>query len=104
MRVSTASRPILGVRKSEATAELVAFATTSKTGRRAVATLLRHYRRSQQTHPNSLPIVKLVSGSFRHEKFGDVLVPRLEVIGMRDADGTAKSNGLNTLPEDDIPF
>ena len=27
--------------------------------------LLRHYRRSQKTHPNSLPIIKLVAGSFR---------------------------------------
>jgi hypothetical protein len=45
--------------------ELFTFSTTSKTGRRAVGNLLRHYERMQKTRPNELPVIRLGKGGFQ---------------------------------------
>src|SRR5262249_49039591 len=42
--------------------ELFTFVTSSTTGRRAVGNLLRHFDRSQKTHPDELPVVRLKTG------------------------------------------
>ena len=44
------------------TAELFTFVTSSKTGRRAVGNLLRHYDRMRRTHADDFPRVRLSSG------------------------------------------
>jgi hypothetical protein len=84
------------------TDELATFSTMSKTGRRAVSTLLQHYRRSQKTAPGSLPIVKLKSGSYKHERFGEVAIPILQVCGRVSANGAASSDEKEM--SDSIPF
>jgi hypothetical protein len=65
------------------TAELYTFVTSSKTGRRAVGNLLRHYDRLNRTHPSSLPIVHLKEGGFKHrdERIGWVATPYFAVVG-----------------------
>jgi hypothetical protein len=83
------------------TGELATFSTMSKTGRRAISTLLQHYRRSQKMAPGSLPTVKLKSGSYKHERFGEVAIPILTVCGRVSANGAAKSNDIGS---DEIPF
>ena len=91
---------IMLVLQNEETAELVAFAATSKSGRRSAATLLQHYRRSQRTHPGTLPIVELVSGSYKHERYGSVSIPIFKPVGMTSADKAAKPDNF----DDSIPF
>jgi hypothetical protein len=89
------------------TSELATFSTMSKTGRRAISTLLQHYRRSQKTAPGTLPIAKLKSGSYKHERFGEVAVPILQVCGKVNADGAAHSDERPKKKgelNDEIPF
>jgi hypothetical protein len=84
------------------TGELATFSTMSKTGRRAVSTLLQHYRRNQKTCPGTLPIVRLKSGSHKHERFGEVSIPILQVCGKVSANGAARSDEKEMI--DKIPF
>ena len=60
------------------TSELFTFATSSKTGRRAVGTLLKHYDRMQKTNPGELPVVRLRTGGFQHrdDRIGFVTTPQ----------------------------
>src|SRR5262249_2173604 len=44
------------------TQEMFTFVTTSESGRRAVGSLMRHYNRMRQRHPDELPVVKLKPG------------------------------------------
>jgi hypothetical protein len=82
--------------------ELATFSTISKTGRRSISTLLQHYRRSQKTAPGTLPVVKLKSGSYKHERFGEVAIPILQVCGRVSANGAARSDPKEM--DDPIPF
>jgi hypothetical protein len=47
--------------------ELFTYATSSKTGRRAVGNLLRHYDRLVKTKPGHVPVVRLRPGGFNHK-------------------------------------
>ena len=49
------------------------FATSSKTGRRAVGNLLRHYDTDAENHPDELPVVRLRKGGFPHGMSGSAL-------------------------------
>src|SRR5262249_32013666 len=49
----------LVLQSTDESAQLFTFATSSKTGRRAVGNLLRHYNRVQKTDPGQYPVVKL---------------------------------------------
>ena len=55
------------VLQDTSTSELFTFSTSSRTGRRAVGNLLRHYNRMQKSHPDELPVVKLGKGGFQHK-------------------------------------
>ena len=72
---------------------MLTFTTSSKTGRRAVGNLLRHFERMRRTNPDELPRVRLGAGGFAHrdKKIGWVNVPTFVVIGRspRDARGQA---------------
>jgi hypothetical protein len=85
------SHTIYLVLQNAATAELITFSTSSKTGRRAVGTLLRHYDRLRRTHPDDLPRVRLSAGGFEHKdsRIGWVSVPRFIVVGCSPRDGVA---------------
>jgi hypothetical protein len=65
------------------TNEVYTFSTTSKTGRRAVGTLCRHYDRLRRMYPNALPIVQLRESGFQHrdERIGWVATPNFVVVG-----------------------
>jgi hypothetical protein len=94
------------VLQAGATGELYTFATTSKTGRRAVGNLLRHYDRMQKTHPDELPVVRLKAGGFQHkdERIGFVPTPVFAVVGRAPRDSTAKPDtSLSNDMNDAIP-
>lgn len=89
------------------TAEMYTFATTSKTGRRAIGNLLRHYNRMEKARANAYPVVKLKSGGFNHRdpRVGWVSVPVLAVVGRHPKDDAAKpDSSLAGDMSDRIPF
>jgi hypothetical protein len=65
------------------TKEMFTFSTTSKTGRRAVGSLCKHYDRLQLAHPGDVPIVRLRPGGFNHKdpRIGWVPTPTFCVVG-----------------------
>ena len=88
------------------TAELFTFSTTSKTGRRAVGILLRHYQRMQKTRPDELPVIKLGKGGYEHKdsRVGWVAVPVFVVVGRALRDGTAKPDtSIGRFIDDELP-
>src|SRR5262245_13233194 len=95
------------VLQSGATAELFTFQTSSKTGRRAVGNLLRHYDRMARTHPEELPVVKLKSGGCQHkdDRIGFVATPLFAVVGRAPRDSAAKPNtSIAADMNDEIPW
>src|SRR5262245_41724105 len=58
------------VLKRPATQELLTFSTMSKTGRRAVGGLLKHFDRLRRTSPGTFPVVRLKPGSYDDDRFG----------------------------------
>jgi hypothetical protein len=89
------------------TGELFTYTTSSKTGRRAIGNLLRHYDRLQKTHPDMYPIVRLKAGGFNHRdpRVGWVPVPAFAVVGRHPKDNAAKPDGsLAADLNDAVPF
>ena len=90
------------------TQELFTFSTSSKTGRRAVGNLLRHFQRMGRTRPDELPVVKLGKGGFQHKdtRVGWVdCVPVFVVVGRAPRDSAAKPHtSIETFISDQIPF
>jgi hypothetical protein len=88
------------------TAEMYTFVTSSKTGRRAVGNLLRHYDRMRKTHPDELPVVRLRTGGFEHKdsRVGFVNTPVLVVCGRQSRDSVAKPDtSIGTFLNDELP-
>ena len=88
------------------TSELFTFVTSSKTGRRAVGNLLRHYDRMRKTHPDELPVVRLRTGGFEHKdsRVGFVNTPVLVVCGRQSRDSVAKPDtSIGAFIDDAIP-
>jgi hypothetical protein len=89
------------------TKELYTFATTSKTGRRAVGNLLKHYDRMRRDGSNELPVVRLKSGGFNHrdDRIGWVHVPVFVICGRAPRDSAVKPDtSLAANMNDEIPF
>jgi hypothetical protein len=89
------------------TAALYTFSTQSKTGRRAVGNLLRHYDRMRKTHPDELPVVRLKVGGFNHrdERIGWVLTPTFAVAGRAPKDSVATPDTSREADFDDkLPY
>ena len=89
------------------TQELYTFTTSSKTGRRAVSNLLKHFDRMQKANPGELPFVRLRRGSFAHkdERIGMVNVPVFVVCGRQPRDSVAKPDtSLGAFLQDEIKF
>lgn len=84
------------------TRELFTFSTTSKTGRRAVGNLLRHYDRMRRTTPDDVPVVRLKAGGFQHkdDRIGWVATPLFVVVGRAPRDDAARPE---TVPPDTTP-
>jgi hypothetical protein len=95
------------VLQSGQTAELFTFATRTKTGRRAVGSLLKHYDRMRRTHPDELPVAKLRPGGFQHrdDRIGFVPTPMFAVVGRAPRDSAAKPDtSIAAQLNDAIPF
>jgi hypothetical protein len=94
------------VLENSVTHELYTFATSSKTGRRAVGTLLKHYDRTRKSAPDSYPVVKLSVGSFKHRdsRIGHVSVPVFVVVGQhqRNSASPAPTTTAEIL-DDELP-
>lgn len=89
------------------TQELYTFVTSSKTGRRAVGTLLRHYDRLQKTHPDMYPVIRLKAGGFNHRdpRIGWVPAPVFAVVGRAQKDtATAPDTSLRADLNDELPL
>jgi hypothetical protein len=84
--------------------ELFTFVTSSRTGRRAVGNLLRHYDRMSKTHPGHYPLIRLKVGGFQHrdDRVGWVPTPVLAVIGRVPGENAAKPPPADF--NDEIPF
>jgi hypothetical protein len=65
------------------TRELFTFSTATKTGRRGVGNLLRHYDRLQRAHPGDVPVVRCRPGGYNHKdpRIGWVPTPTFCVVG-----------------------
>jgi hypothetical protein len=96
------------VLQNASTSEFYTFVTSSKTGRRAVGNLLRHYDRMRKTNPNELPRVRLGTGGFEHKdpRVGHVATPVFIVIGRSPRDGIAAPEPTSTAAylNDEIGF
>jgi hypothetical protein len=74
------------------TRELFTFSTTTKTGRRAVGSLCKHYDRLQLAHPGDVPIMRLRPGGFNHKdpRIGWVATPTFCVVGHAPRNAAAR--------------
>jgi hypothetical protein len=89
------------------TLELFTFVTSSKTGRRAVGNLLRHFNRTRKSHPDELPVVRLRTGGFQHrdDRIGFVNTPVFVVCGRQSRDSVAKPDtSVGTFINDELPL
>jgi hypothetical protein len=90
------------------TQELFTFVTSSKTGRRAVGNLLKHYDRVSKTDASFYPLVNLEVGGFKHSdpRVGWVATPVFAVVGRIPRADAAKPETLSRHDElnDDIPY
>ena len=84
--------------------ELVTFAAMSKTARRAVGVLLRHYDRMQRTHPGFLPLVRLKVGGYQHRdtRVGWVKTPVIAAVGQVPGENAVKPPPADFA--DEIPW
>ena len=98
---------IMVVLKRPATLELVTFATASKTGRRSVGNLLRHFDRMQRTEPGAYPVVRLRPGGFTHKdgRIGWVATPAFAIVGTTAAHAAAiPDTSVKNQLNDKIPW
>jgi hypothetical protein len=97
------------VLQDEETTELFQFSARSKTARRAVGVLLRHYDRIARLYPGELPVVNLKVGGYQHseKRVGWVKTPVLAAVGRVSSDSAAKPPGNGGAADefsDEIPF
>jgi hypothetical protein len=89
------------------TTELFTFVTSSRTGRRSVGNLLRHYDRMRRLNPGAYPVVRLKTGGFQHrdERVGWVETPAFAVVGRapRDSVATPDTSPAGDM-NDEIPL
>jgi hypothetical protein len=88
------------------TSELFTFVTTSRTGRRAVGNLLRHFDRMQKLNPGELPVIRLTRGGFKHRdsRVGFVNVPTFLVCGRQPRDdASVPDTSIKAFLNDEVP-
>lgn len=88
--------------------EMLTFVTNSKTGRRAVAKVLRHYERMRKTDAEFYPLVQLRTSGFEHpdSQVGFVKTPLFAVVGRVPRSDAAQpaASGNSAEFNDDIPY
>jgi len=84
--------------------ELFTFVAMSKTSRRAVGVLLRHYDRMQRTHSGYLPLVNLKVGGYQHRdtRVGWVKTPVIAAVGQIAGENAVKPPPADM--NDELPF
>jgi len=98
---------ILLVLEDRASHELFTFATSSKTGRRAVGNLLRYYDRIAKQGHDSYPVTRLKAGGFEHKdpRIGFVATPSFAIVGRAPKASAAKPDSSPAADlQDHIPF
>ena len=88
------------------TLEMFTFVTSSKSGRRAVGELLKHYERTLKKHPDELPVVRLRAGGYNHKdsRVGWVNTPVFQVVGKTNKDSVATPDtSVGGLIDDEVP-
>jgi hypothetical protein len=93
--------------QSPGTHELGTFATSSRTGRRAVGNLLRHYDRMRKKDDDHYPVVRLKVSGYNHrdERVGWVHTPVFAVVGKASKASAAIPDTSPSGDLDDaIPF
>ena len=88
------------------TLELFTFDTSSKTGRRAVGNLLRHFDRLTEDSPGMVPLVWLKAGGFEHRdpRVGFVPTPMFVPCGRRPTNSVATPDtSTGGILDDEIP-
>jgi hypothetical protein len=94
------------VLQSPGTHELGTFATTSRTGRRAIGNLLRHYDRLRRKDDDHYPVVRLKVSGYNHkdERVGWVHTPVFAVVGkVPKASAAIPDTSLSGDMNDEIP-
>lgn len=95
----------LVVLRRPVTLELATFSTMSKTGRRAVGTLLRHYNRLQISNPGAYPVVRLKPSGYHDNRFGWVHTPSFIPVGIAAGlSADVPDTSLKAQLNDAIPF
>jgi hypothetical protein len=89
--------------------EAFAWSATSNGARRAVGKLVDAFAKRRRKHPNACkPLVKLSTDFYRHQSYGRVDVPLLEIIEWRSSDSApnlpAPDGSGDAAMNDDIPF
>jgi hypothetical protein len=92
--------------QSPGTHELGTFATSSRTGRRAIGNLLRHYDRMRKKDDDHYPVVRLKVSGYNHkdERVGWVHTPVFAVVGKAPkASAAIPDTSLSGDMNDEIP-
>ena len=93
--------------QSPGTHELGTFATSSRTGRRAIGNLLRHYDRMRKKDDDHYPVVRLKVSGYNHrdERVGWVHTPVFAVVGKASkASAAIPDTSPSGDLDDGIPF
>jgi hypothetical protein len=95
------------VLQTPGTHELATFRTTSKTGRRAVGNLLKHYDRMRKKDDDHYPVTRLKIGGYNHRdtRVGWVHTPTFAVVGKAPKVSAAiPDTSTKGDMSDEIPF
>lgn len=88
------------------TGRLFVFQTMSKTGLRAVATLISTCKQWAKRDPDSYPLVELNVSSYKHKdpRVGPVKKPDFKLVGKAPKNGATLQIGAAAVMDDEIPF
>lgn len=88
------------------TGRLYVFQTMSKTGLRAVATLISTCKQMAKRDPDSYPIIELKVSSYKHKdpRVGLVKKPDFKLVGKVAKNGATLQIGTAATLDDEIPF
>jgi hypothetical protein len=79
--------------------------TTSKTGRRAIVDLLRHYNRLHASDDDLYPVVRLKASGFQHKRVGWVATPLFVIVGKAPRNSAAKPDtSIGADMNDELPW
>jgi len=92
--------------QDDETGKLYVFQTSSKTGLRAVATLISTCKQMAKREPDIWPVIELKVSSFEHRdsRIGQVKKPDFKIVGKVPRNGAVPQIGAAAVLNDEIPF